>query len=105
MLLGLQKEINIISKTIALAAKKNPAQTIMLQNASNIAVGELNNEIGNIIQFNSENNGSGNPVNVLTPSFISEQYEAIRDKDIQRAYELVGKSQTSASGRKELGIE
>ena len=105
MLLGLQKEINIISKTIALAAKKNPAQTILLQNASNIAVGELNNEIGNIIQFNSENNGSGNPVNVLTPSFISEQYEAIRDKDIQRAYELVGKSQTSASGRKEVGIE
>ena len=105
MLLGLQKEINIISKTIALAAKKNPAQTILLQNASNIAVGELNNEIGNVIQFNSENNGSGNPVNVLTPSFISEQYEAIRDKDIQRAYELVGKSQTSASGRKEVGIE
>ena len=105
MLLGLQKEINIISKTIAMAAKKNPAQTILLQNASNIAVGELNNEIGNIIQFNSENNGSGNPVNVLTPSFISEQYEAIRDKDIQRAYELVGKSQTSASGRKEVGIE
>ena len=105
MLLGLQKEINIISRTIALAAKRNPAQTIMLQNASNIAVGELNNEIGNIIQFNSENNGSGNPVNVLTPSFISEQYEAIRDKDIQRAYELVGKSQTSASGRKEVGIE
>lgn len=105
MLLGLQKEINTISKTIALAAKKNPAQTILLQNASNIAVGEINNEIGNIIQFNSENNGSGNPVNVLTPSFISEQYEAIRDKDIQRAYELVGKSQTSASGRKEVGIE
>ena len=105
MLLGLQKEINIISKTIALAAKKNPAQTVLLQNASNIAVGEINNEIGNIIQFNSENNGSGNPVNVLTPSFISEQYEAIRDKDIQRAYELVGKSQTSASGRKEVGIE
>ena len=105
MLLGLQKEINIISKTIALAAKKNPAQTILLQNASNIAVGEINNEIGNIIQFNSETNGSGNPVNVLTPSFISEQYEAIRDKDIQRAYELVGKSQTSASGRKEVGIE
>ena len=105
MLLGLQKEINIISRTIALAAKKNPAQTILLQNASNIAVGELNSEIGNIIQFNSENNGSGNPVNVLTPSFISEQYEAIRDKDIQRAYELVGKSQTSASGRKEVGIE
>lgn len=105
MLLGLQKEINVISRTIALAAKKNPAQTILLQNASNIAVGELNNEIGNIIQFNSENNGSGNPVNVLTPSFISEQYEAIRDKDIQRAYELVGKSQTSASGRKEVGIE
>lgn len=104
MLLGLQKEINILSKTIALAAKKNPAQTILLQNASNIAVGEINNEIGNIIQYNAENNG-GNPVNILTPSFISEQYESIRNKDIQRAYELVGKSQTSASGRKEVGIE
>lgn len=105
MLLGLQKEINVLSRTIALAAKKNPAQTILLQNASNIAVGELNNEIGNILQFNSETGGGGNPVNIVTPAFISDQYEAIREKDIQRAYELVGKSQLSASGRKEAGVE
>lgn len=105
MLLGLQKEINILSRTIAIAAKKNPAQTIFLQNASNIAVGELNNEIGNIIQFNAEGNGSGNAMSVVTPSFISDQYEAIREKDIQRAYELVGKSQLAAAGRKEAGVE
>lgn len=105
MLLGLQKEINSLSRSIAIAARKNPAQTILLQNASNIAVGELNNEIGNIIQYNAEASGGNNAVNVLTPSFISEQYEAIREKDIQRAYELVGKSQLSAAGRKESGIE
>lgn len=105
MLLGLQKEINSLSRSISIAARKNPAQTILLQNASNIAVGELNNEIGNIIQFNAEASSGNNAVNVLTPSFISEQYEAIREKDIQRAYELVGKSQLSAAGRKEAGIE
>lgn len=104
MLLGLQKEINILSRTIALAAKKNPGQTILLQNASNIAVGELNNEIGNIIQYNSET-GNGNPVEVVTPAFISDQYDAIRNRDIEMAYNLVGKSQLSASGKKEAGVD
>lgn len=105
MLLGLQKEINILSRTIALAAKKNPAQTILLQNASNIAVGELNNEIGNVIQYNSETGNGGSPVNVVTPSFISDQYDAIRNRDIEMAYNLVGKSQLSASGKKEAGVD
>ena len=105
MLLGLQKEINILSRTIALAAKKNPAQTILLQNASNIAVGELNNEIGNVIQYNSETGNGGSPVSVVTPAFISDQYDAIRSKDIEMAYNLVGKSQLSASGKKEVGID
>lgn len=105
MLVGLQKEINILSRTIAIASKKNPAQTILLQNASNIAVGELNNEIGNIIQYNAETGNGGSPVQVVTPSFISEQYERIREQDIERAYSLVGKSQLSASGKKETGVE
>lgn len=105
MLLGLQKEINILSRTIALAAKKNPAQTILLQNASNIAVGELNNEIGNVIQYNSETGNGGSPVSVVTPAFISDQYDTIRSKDIEMAYNLVGKSQLSASGKKEAGVD
>ena len=92
-----------MSRTIALASKKNPAQTILLKNASNIAVGELNNEIGNIIQYNAETGDS--PVSIVTPSFISEQYEKLRETDIRRAYDLVGKSQTSASGRRETGVE
>lgn len=105
MLVGLQKEINILSRTIALAAKKNPAQTVLLQNASNIAVGELNNEIGNIIQYNAESSSGSSPVTVVTPSFISDQYDAIRNRDIELAYNLVGKSQIAASGKKEAGID
>lgn len=105
MLVGIQKEINILSRAIALAGKKNPAQTILLQNASNIAVGELNNEIGNIIQFNAETGNANNAVSVVTPSFISDQYEHIREIDIERAYNLVGKSQVSASGKKENGVD
>lgn len=105
MLVGLQKEINILSRTIALAAKKNPAQTVLLQNASNIAVGELNNEIGNIIQYNAESSSGSSPVTVVTPSFISDQYDAIRSRDIELAYNLVGKSQISASGKKEAGVD
>lgn len=105
MLVGLQKEINILSRTIALAAKKNPAQTVLLQNASNIAVGELNNEIGNIIQYNAESSSGSSPVTVVTPSFISDQYDAIRNRDIELAYNLVGKSQISASGKKEAGVD
>ena len=36
ILVGLQKEINILSRTIALASKKKPSQTILLKTASNI---------------------------------------------------------------------
>ena len=104
MLVGVQKEINVLMQRITEASKKNPGMTIFLQNASNISVGELNNEIGNIVQYNSES-GNNSPVNVMTPDFISGQYMVLLNDLIEKAYNLVGISQLSAQGKKTPGLD
>lgn len=103
MLCGIQIEVDELMKRIAKASRKNPGMTIAIPNASNIAVGELNNEIGNIIQYNTA--GSDQPVSVMTPAFISEQYMSLLDDLIEKAYNLVGISQLTAQGKKTPGLD
>lgn len=105
MLRGIQYEIDEVMKRIAAASKKNPALTVVLNNASNVSVGELNNEIGNIIQFNSQGNQSAKPFDIITPNFISDQYTALLDNLIDKAYNMVGISQLSAQGKKTPGLD
>ena len=103
MLRGIQIEIDELMKRIAEASVLNPAQTFFLPNASSIKVGQLNNKVGNVVQYNSANGAQ--PVEVSTPSFISEQYTALLDNLIEKAYNMVGISQLSAQGKKPTGLD
>lgn len=104
MLKGIQIEIDELMKRISDASVLNPAQTILLANASNIKVGQLNNKVGNIVQYNAQN-PSGAGVDVVTPEFISSQYITLLDNLIEKAYNMVGISQLSAQGKKPSGLD
>ena len=104
MLKGIQVEVDELMMRISDASVLNPAQTILLGNASNIKVGQLNNKVGNVVQYNSQNpDGAG--VNVVTPEFISSQYITLLDNLIEKAYNMVGISQLSAQGKKPSGLD
>ena len=104
MLKGIQVEIDELMMRISDASVLNPAQTILLANASNIKVGQLNNKVGNVVQYNSQN-PSGAGVDVVTPEFISSQYITLLDNLIEKAYNMVGISQLSAQGKKPSGLD
>ena len=104
MLKGIQVEIDELMMRISDASVLNPAQTILLANASNIKVSQLNNKVGNVVQYNSQN-PSGAGVDVVTPEFISSQYITLLDNLIEKAYNMVGISQLSAQGKKPSGLD
>lgn len=103
MLRGIQIEVDELMKRISDASVLNPALTFFLANASNIKVGQLNNRVGNIVQYNAPVNDR--PVEVATPDFISNQYISLLDNLVEKAYNMVGISQLSAQGKKPAGLD
>ena len=103
MLRGIQIEVDELMKRISDASVLNPALTFFIPNASNIKVGQLNNRVGNIVQYNAPVNDR--PVEVATPEFISNQYISLLDNLVEKAYNMVGISQLSAQGKKPAGLD
>ena len=104
ILAPIQVAINFLLNRYKDASQKNPAQTFFVPQGSNIEAFKLNNEIGNIIAYATTSNMTSSPVTVSTPPFIDGQYldGVLKLKDL--AYEMVGISQTSATGTKQKGI-
>lgn len=100
---GIQIEVDELMKRIADASVLNPAQTFFIPNATNIKVGQLNNRVGNIVQYNAP--VGDKPVESSTPDFISNQYISLLDNLIEKAYNMVGISQLSAQGKKPAGLD
>ena len=105
MLKGIQSQIDSLMQRISDAAMQSPALTFFLNNASNIKVGQLNNRVGNIVQYNSAVQGGTTPVDVATPDFIANQYISLLDNLVEKAYNMVGVSQLSAQGKKPTGLD
>lgn len=103
MLRGIQQEIDSLMRRIAEASILNPAMTIFMPNATNIKVGQLNNKVGNIVQYNSPQ--GERPVEIATPEFISSQYMTLLNDLVEKAYNMVGISQLSAQGKKPAGLD
>lgn len=101
MLRGIQYEVDQLMIRIAEAIQISPANTILLDSASNIKVGKLKNKVGNVLQYDSS---SSNPPQVVAPNFISDQYKSFLNEFIEKAYNLVGISQLSAQGKKTPGV-
>jgi len=98
---GMQDEIDQLMIRIAEASQLTPANTVLIDSGTNLKVGQLKNGIGNVLQYDS---ASQNPPQIMTPQFISEQYNALIDDQIEKAYNFIGISQLSAQGKKAPGV-
>lgn len=103
MLRGIQKEIDELMKRISDASILNPALTFFVSNASSIKVGQLNNKVGNIVQYNAPL--GERPVETASNPFIADQYITLLDNLMEKAYNMVGISQLSAQGKKPAGLD
>lgn len=103
MLRGIQKEIDELMKRISDASILNPALTFFVSNASSVKVGQLNNKVGNIVQYNAPI--GERPVETASNPFIADQYVSLLDNLMEKAYNMVGISQLSAQGKKPAGLD
>lgn len=103
MLINIQQEINILMAKIKDASQVNPANTFFVPDGSSIKAQQLNNRVGNVITYKPQASG-GVPVITSTPAFIDGQYMSLLDSLIQKAYDIVGVSQLSATSRKPTGL-
>lgn len=104
MLYTIQLEINTLMNKIKDASQLNIAMTYLIPKGSGLKTGQLNNRIGNIIEYEPTSNMTGSPVTVSTPSFIDPQYMQLLNELIAKAYELVGISALSAQSKKPTGL-
>lgn len=104
MLYSIQMEINSLMNKVKDASQMNAAMTYLLPKGSGVKTGQLNNRIGNIIEYEFTSNMTSSPVTVSTPSFIDPQYMQLIDELVNRAYELTGVSMLSAQSKKPSGL-
>ena len=104
MLNSIQLEIDNLMTKIKDASQLNPALTFCVPKGSSVKASQLNNRVGQILEYNATPNMTGSPVTVATPAFIDSQYMATIEQLKQSAYELVGISQLSAMSTKPTGL-
>ena len=105
MLNSIQLEIDSLMMKVKDASQLNPALTFCVPKGSSVKISQLNNRVGQVLEYNATPNMTGSPVTVATPAFIDSQYMATIDELKQMAYELVGISQLSAMSTKPTGLD
>ena len=105
MLNSIQLEIDNLMMKVKDASQLNPALTFCVPKGSSVKTSQLNNRVGQILEYTATPNMTGSPVTVATPAFIDSQYMATIESLKQSAYELVGISQLSAMSTKPSGLD
>lgn len=105
MLYGIQTEVNALMAKVKDASQLSPALTFFLPDDATIKSTQLNNRIGNVINYKATSDMSGSPVTVATPPFIDSQYIDLINNLKETAYEMVGISQLSAQSKKPTGLD
>ena len=104
MLNSIQLEIDNLMMKIKDASQLNPALTFCVPKGSSVKTSQLNNRVGQILEYNATPDMTGSPVTVSTPAFIDPSYMSLVEQLKQDAYELVGISQLSAMSTKPSGL-
>jgi hypothetical protein len=100
-LVGTQVEVNRTLRNIHLAQKLVAVPRIAVQSNSKVAVTQLTNEIGSVIQYAA---GTAAPVFNTPTAMNSEVYNHLKWL-IQSGYEKTGISQMAATAKKPAGLD
>lgn len=102
LLYGIQMKIHDLFEVFSEASRKNPAQVFIVPKGSDIKATSLNNQIGQVLQYNPVE-GVSNPIDSFTPNFLGDQYMQAITMLKNDAYELTGVSKLSAQSQNPLG--
>lgn len=101
---AIQKQVESLCKKIHLAYELSPANTIFVQQGSEVKASLLSNEIGTVYPFKPIPGVTGVPVIVAAPPALDTGYLPMLQFWISQAMEMNGISQLSAQAKKPSGL-
>jgi len=101
-LYNIQWNINLLNAFIKEAATLSPKNIIAVPSTKTMNIQNVDNRIGQVIKYDPAP-GTGSGIDVISPSFINQQYQNLLEYYIQKAYEMTGISVLSAQSVNPLG--
>ena len=104
LIYGIQMKLDDLYNLISEASRLNPAHTVIVPQGSDVKVSQLSNKVGQLLTYKPIPDIT-NPVSIMTPNFIGDQYMQTVEQLKNDAYELVGISKLTAQSKKPTGLD
>lgn len=104
LIYGIQMKLDDLYNLISEASRLNPAHTVIVPQGSDVKVSQLSNKVGQMLTYKPIPDIT-NPVSIMTPNFIGDQYMQTVEQLKNDAYELVGISKLTAQSKKPTGLD
>lgn len=102
---GIQTQIDMINQKIAAASQLTPANSVYVLEGSSLDAEKLTNKSGEVYQIKLPPGMNSLPVQQVTPAPFDPMWQSMLDHYIKIAFETIGLSQLSATGKKPAGVD
>ena len=102
---GCQTQIDMINQKIAAASELTPANSVYVLEGSSLSAEKLSSATGEVYQLKLPPGMNSLPIQTVTPAPFDPVWQALLDYYTKTAYEIIGLSQLSATGKKPAGVD
>lgn len=102
---GIQTQIDMINQKIAAAAQLTPANSVYVLEGSSLDAEKLTNKSGEVYQIKLPPGMNSLPIQHVTPAPFDPMWQSLLDYYVKQAFESIGLSQLSATGKKPAGVD
>lgn len=102
---GIQTQLDMINQKIAAAAQTTPANSIYVLEGSSLDAEKLTNKSGEVYQVKLPPGMNSLPIQQVNPAPFDPMWQSMLDYYVKQAFESIGLSQLSATGKKPVGVE
>ena len=102
---GIQTQIDMINQKISAAAQLTPANSIYVLEGSSLDTEELTNKSGAVYKVKLPPGMNSLPIQSINPAPFDPMWQSMLDYYVKQAFESIGLSQLSATGKKPAGVD
>lgn len=102
---GCQTQIDMINQKIAAASQTTPANSIYILEGSSLDSEKLTNKSGEVYQIKLPPGMNSLPIQQVNPAPFDPMWQSMLDYYVKQAFESIGLSQLSATGKKPSGVD
>ena len=102
---GIQTQIDMINQKISAAAQLTPANSIYVLEGSSLDTEELTNKSGAVYKIKLPPGMNNLPIQNINPAPFDPMWQSMLDYYVKQAFESIGLSQLSATGKKPAGVD